>query len=264
MQPVDIVSKLTSGFNRARSSYLAKKAITRSEEITFDSRRLIGKAAGSKFLDLSCGVGSISILAAKDKFEVCGLDRNKNQLLYQRVHKVSLGINLIMGDAQRLPFRNGSFDIAYCCHMLEHIVDDSSALNEIHRVLKDDGILFLSVPNIFNLSTRFKRKLKRKSPFISREHLREYNKGELIALLNSYGFDILGSKMTGFLLPLGNMIFNFATLEFGLQKIKSYLAERFPESSESIDIVAKKGWHEEKVKLFPQWQQVFPLPWWLK
>jgi len=264
MDSLNIISKLANAYNNARGSYLAKKAITRTEKFTFGLRQLIGKPAGSKFLDLGCGVGSISTLAVKDKFEVCGLDRNKSQLLYQRDHKVNLGINLITGDGQRLPFRDGYFDVVYCCHVLEHIVDDSSTLNEIHRILKDDGILLLSVPNIFNLSTMFKGKLKLKSPFLSREHLREYKKDELMVLLNRCSFHILSLKMTGFLLPLGNIVFNFAILQFGLQKIKSYLAERFPESSESIDIIAEKGWHEEEVESFQQCEQVFPLPWWLK
>lgn len=264
MDSLNIINKLANGFNSARSLYLAKKAFKKTEKLTFGLRQLIEKPAGSKFLDLGCGVGSISTLAVKDKFEVCGLDRNRSQLLYQRDDKVNLGINLITGDGQMLPFRGGYFDVVYCCHVLEHIVDDSSTLTEIHRVLKDGGILLLSVPNIFNLSTKFKGKLKLKNPFLSREHLREYKKDELIGLLNSCGFHILGLKMTGFLLPLGNIIFNFATLQLGLQKIKSYLAERFPESSESIDIAAEKGWHREEVKFFQPFEQVFPLPWWLK
>ncbi len=263
MQPIDLINKLLNGFNTARSSYLAKKAITRGEEITPDLRHLMGKPAGSKFLDLGCGVGSISILAARDEFVVYGLDLNKSQLLYQRDRKANFGINLVIGNGQRLPFRDRSFDVIYCCHVLEHIVDDYSALTEMRRVLKDDGILLLSVPNRLNLTTRFKRRLKWKSPVISREHLREYSKDELIVLLNSCGLRILGLKMTGFLLPLGNIIFNFATLQFGLQKIKSYLARRFPESTESIDIVAKRDWYGE-VRCSHQWQLVFPLPWWLK
>jgi len=264
MRLSNIIGKLANVFNRARSAYLAKKGIIRTEELPFSLRHLLGKPAGSKFLDLGCGVGVVSLLAAKDGFEVYALEIDKSQLSYERHRKVNFAVNLVMAAGQRLPFRKGSFDVVYCCHVLEHIPDDSSALTDMHNVLKDDGVLLLALPNIFNLSTRFKRKLKRRSHFISREHLREYNKEELIVFLNNHGFHILGLKMTGFLLPIGNIILNFAVLQFGLQKIKSYLAERFPESSESIDVIAaKNGRHEEEFKR-QQWGQLFPLPWWLK
>ena len=264
MQLINIIGKLANVFDRGRRAYLAKKAIIRSEELPFSLRHLLGKPAGSKFLDLGCGVGEVSIVAAKCGFEVYALEIDKSQLFYERDRKVNLGISLVIAEGGRLPFRKRSFDVIYCCHVLEHIADDSSVFYDMHRALKDDGLLLLSLPNIFNLSSEFKRKLKCKHPFISREHLREYKKDDLIVLLNNYGFHILGLKMTGFLLPIGNIILNFAVLQFGLQKIKNCLAERFPESSESIDVIAaKNGWHEEEFKL-QQWEQVFPLPWWLK
>jgi ubiquinone/menaquinone biosynthesis C-methylase UbiE len=39
-----------------------------------------------------------------------------------------------------------SYEAVWCAHVLEHVLDTGKALNEIHRVLKDDGWLFLSVP----------------------------------------------------------------------------------------------------------------------
>ena len=256
-----MISKLMSGFNRARDSYLANKALIAGRELAPNLRCWTRESVSSKFLDVGCGVGTESIIAARDGFKVYALDLDKSQLLYKRDSKVDLEINLIMGDGQRLPFRDGTFDIIYCCHVLEHIPDDSGALVEMKRVLKGDGILFLSVPNIFNLSTRLKRKLKRKHPFLGPEHLREYSKDGLLAALDDCGLHIIGLEMTGFLLPLGNVIFNFLVMQFGLQNLKAYLAKKFPEFSESIDIVANK-----KGIQAISWQrkQVFPLPWWLR
>ena len=45
-----------------------------------------------------------------------------------------------------MDFKDESFDLIICNHVLEHIEDDKSALNEIYRVLKYNGISFLQVP----------------------------------------------------------------------------------------------------------------------
>ena len=43
-------------------------------------------------------------------------------------------------------FKDNTFDIVICFHVLEHIIDDIKAISEIKRVLKKTGIAFISVP----------------------------------------------------------------------------------------------------------------------
>ena len=50
-------------------------------------------------------------------------------------------------DIERMDIGDGSFDVAICCHVLEH-VDDFMALAEFHRVLRPGGRLLLMVPII--------------------------------------------------------------------------------------------------------------------
>jgi len=52
----------------------------------------------------------------------------------------------IIGDITKLNFKNNTFDLIICNHVLEHIIDDRTAMNEIYRVLKKDGIGILQVP----------------------------------------------------------------------------------------------------------------------
>jgi len=51
------------------------------------------------------------------------------------------------GSATALEYPDESFDIVYCYHVLEHIDKPELALREMNRVLKNDGTLFLGVPN---------------------------------------------------------------------------------------------------------------------
>ena len=48
--------------------------------------------------------------------------------------------------AERLPFKDRSFDFVYASHVLEHIVNLDGAMREIHRVLTPGGILEIRVP----------------------------------------------------------------------------------------------------------------------
>ncbi len=52
----------------------------------------------------------------------------------------------IQFDVEHLPFRDQSFDIVYCSHVLQAVADDDLALRETYRVLKDSGWALINVP----------------------------------------------------------------------------------------------------------------------
>ena len=54
-------------------------------------------------------------------------------------------------DGVNIPFENGSYDVVLCTEVLEHAINPSALLKEMHRVLKLDGVLFLTVPFIWGL-----------------------------------------------------------------------------------------------------------------
>ena len=56
--------------------------------------------------------------------------------------------NLLQGDAQRLPYADGVFDVVMANHMLYHVPDIDAAVREIRRVLKPDGIVIASTNSI--------------------------------------------------------------------------------------------------------------------
>jgi len=85
----------------------------------------------------------------------------------------------IKGDLTSTNFKNESFDLIICNHVLEHIEDDKLALNEIYRILKYNGISILQVPmnvkrkNTFEDSS-IKSKNQREKYFGQYDHVREY------------------------------------------------------------------------------------------
>lgn len=59
---------------------------------------------------------------------------------------------VVNGDVRNLTFDSSTFDLIICNHVLEHIIDDKKAMNEIKRVLKPNGIAILMVPIDYNLT----------------------------------------------------------------------------------------------------------------
>jgi predicted SAM-dependent methyltransferase len=49
-------------------------------------------------------------------------------------------------DITAIPEEDNSFDLIVCYHILEHVIDDLSAMKELHRILKPTGILLVQTP----------------------------------------------------------------------------------------------------------------------
>jgi len=56
----------------------------------------------------------------------------------------------VKADICDLPFENDHFDIIFCNHVLEHIVDDKKAMQELYRVLKKGGMAILQIPQDYS------------------------------------------------------------------------------------------------------------------
>ena len=62
------------------------------------------------------------------------------------------GFRQAVADAHDLPFRDALFDGVFCIDAFEHLAEPVRAALEFHRVLRDDGFVFLSVPNYSNVA----------------------------------------------------------------------------------------------------------------
>jgi len=58
---------------------------------------------------------------------------------------------IALGD--NLPFANASFDLVLCHHVLEHVVNCAGTLEEIGRILKPEGRLYISIPTATDSAT---------------------------------------------------------------------------------------------------------------
>jgi ubiquinone/menaquinone biosynthesis C-methylase UbiE len=102
--------------------------------------------------DFGCGPGYLLSLVRKwyTQAILIGLDYELEILGEARARSsshTSCPINLIQGDAEKLPFVPNALDSVICLHMVEHLHKPESFCNEVARVLKPGGWLFLATPN---------------------------------------------------------------------------------------------------------------------
>ena len=104
-----------------------------------------------KILDIGCGNG---ILLKELRMNS---QLNRSKLLGIDVFKQNLGdgISYIRHDiAKKLPFKNSEFDCVVLGEVIEHVPDTDGLLAEINRILKKDGYLIISTPNLASWANR--------------------------------------------------------------------------------------------------------------
>jgi SAM-dependent methyltransferase len=203
-EPVDI---LNLGDAQGESRYLLNMAPTYVRTINDLCELYIGANRGDiKVLEIGSYLGVVSIGLSRLGFDVTAADlpifmSNLNlNAKYNKNHIDSIAIDL----KDPLTLKDNSFNCIVLCETLEHLnFNPIPVLTEIRRVLKEDGFLYLSVPNISRLENRIKllfgkpinnsideyfSQLDPTCNFSVGLHWREYTKMELINLLDRIGF----------------------------------------------------------------------------
>lgn len=97
-------------------------------------------------------------------------------------------------DVQEIPFKDNSFDVIMCNHVLEHVDNDMKAMKEFYRVLKPGGWGIFQVPIDYTRETTYKDSTitnprEREKQFWQSDHLRLYGKDYGKVLANA-GFTV--------------------------------------------------------------------------
>jgi 2-polyprenyl-3-methyl-5-hydroxy-6-metoxy-1,4-benzoquinol methylase len=116
-------------------------------------------SAGWRILDAGCGPGTYGIMLAQEGNEVVGIEISLDAVHVANKRAEEKGVNFSahVGDLEKLPFKDNSFDICFCGWVLHHFPDIDAAVAELVRVLKPGGKMALVEPNESNSVIRFSR-----------------------------------------------------------------------------------------------------------
>ena len=98
-------------------------------------------------LDIACGTGNAALFAARFRSRVTALDQAPRliEVARSRAEAEGLEIDFVVGDAGRLAFPDGSFDVALSIFGIIFASDPEEAFAEMVRVLRPGGRAFLTV-----------------------------------------------------------------------------------------------------------------------
>lgn len=127
--------------------------------------------------------------------EQCFLDIfKKQQNLTYTTSDLESPIADVKADICDLPFKDNSFDVVFCNHVLEHITDDKKAMKELFRVMKKGGFGIFQIPQDMSREKTFEDnsiidKKERTEIFGQYDHVRVYGK-DYFNKLRSVGFKV--------------------------------------------------------------------------
>ncbi len=105
-------------------------------------------------LDVGCGSGALVASMAEMGHLVHGVDLSPGMVAKARTYVSEQGLNpdnIQSAAVEKLPFDDNTFDVVTCVGVLEYVCDEKAALTELKRVVKKDGRIILTMPNIFKL-----------------------------------------------------------------------------------------------------------------
>jgi ubiquinone biosynthesis O-methyltransferase len=183
----------------------------------------------NKALDIGCNSGFISkIIAEFDFNSVYGLDLSDDYIQKATLNFGNEKIQFRTEDATKLEIRE-KFDLILCTEVIEHTDKPVEVIKAIHRLLSDDGIAIISMPNRINfnyLTTYLGKKLLGR--VISNDLIQHLNFPfyKTIQMFKNENFKVIKTKGVNFLLLDSLLPFshkNKLILEFD-----SYLSGLFP------------------------------------
>lgn len=138
-EPENVLYLLKTSVNPVRVGYAKRKIF---DELHIDSK-------GKKALDVGCGGGILAEEIARMGFETTGIDPSEPSLNIARNHAIVSGLDIKYekGSGEALPYDDASYDVVFCCDVLEHVRDLPKVISEISRVLKPGGVFVFDTLN---------------------------------------------------------------------------------------------------------------------
>ncbi len=99
----------------------------------------------SEILDLGCGEGTRLNLVAKNTQKGVGVDIS--QIAIKMAKQKFPNFDFLHADLERVPLKDGRFDLIYSAYVLEHLENPEKVLIEAIRLVKEGGYMVLIAPN---------------------------------------------------------------------------------------------------------------------
>ena len=137
-------------------------------------------------LEVGCSSGLLLELLTKEKYNTYGIEPNKKAYkVAKRKFKDRVYNGILASFVKKTSMQ---FDVVIYNHVLEHIKDIPTEVNLIKKILKEDGIFVLGLPNTDNVIFHLRKKYW--EPLMPLEHVWHFSKNYLVSFLEKNKFTI--------------------------------------------------------------------------
>ena len=171
---------------------LAGERDTKIRNLYNDDINFVEKLEPGRILDAGCGFGFF-LSALSNKWDKYGLELSEYCVNY--ISKNFPNIQVKDEIVENNPYEPEYFDVIYSFHVIEHVKDPQKHLNSLHKMLKKDGSLIISTPNINSfVARRFKGNYR----LLGLPHIVMFSVERLTRLLIDTEFEIVDIKFPFF------------------------------------------------------------------
>jgi 2-polyprenyl-3-methyl-5-hydroxy-6-metoxy-1,4-benzoquinol methylase len=116
-----------------------------------DLELILSVKSTGRLLDVGCASGTLLWLAKQRGFDVKGVEVARSAADFARN---VLGMEVVCGQLSDGHFRDAEFDVVTMIHVLEHVPNPREVIRGIYKILKEDGVLLVVVPNFASWSSQ--------------------------------------------------------------------------------------------------------------
>ena len=153
-----------------------------------------GVARAARLLDLGCGDGNNLVWLTAFAKHAYGSDYNLVRLVRAKARNPNATI--FAADVLDFPADDGTFDVVFFNHVIEHIPDDMGALNTVKRILRAGGLLVLGTPNEGAWWWQWAYRRDPQS-LATTDHCHFYTGDSIAAKIRQAGFELLDTHYLG-------------------------------------------------------------------
>ena len=113
------------------------------ERFEWVARNFFKDTRGKRILEIGCGEGSL-LQMLSDRNEVYGVDISESGV--EKTRRKGIPCEHVDASNETLPYTDGFFDVVITLETIEHVENPHRMLWEIKRVLKENGMLLISIP----------------------------------------------------------------------------------------------------------------------
>lgn len=207
LHPLPLITNLEHNYIRMLDEDYIKEEKGRRLSAQFILKELKKYKKCGRLLDIGCATGFLLDEARKQGWQVYGIELSNWAVDFA---KNRLGIeNIFQGTLNDANYSDNFFDVVVIKDTLEHLIDIKGILVEIKKILKPDGLLYISTPNFDSLASKI---FRTKWWNINQSHIYYFTRKTLFKMLDLTGFRARETKQYG----------RIFTLEYWIDQYKNH------------------------------------------